>query len=217
MASAHRALVTAMLDNSAAAIQASHALTDEIAAVAGRIADAYEAGHKLLVCGNGGSAADAQHFAGELMGRFLTSRSERAPRAAIALSADGAVMTCIANDYEYADVFARQVRGLAQPGDVLVGISTSGTSANVVRAFEAAPTGVVKVALCGRGGVDGDIADLADLALRVPFDGTAAIQAAHIAIIHAVCLVLEERFKESPDGRPSHSSETIAAAAADQR
>jgi D-sedoheptulose 7-phosphate isomerase len=217
MPSAHRALVTAMLDDSAAAIQACHALTDEIAAVAERIANAYENGHKLLVCGNGGSAADAQHFAGELMGRFVASRSERAPRAAVALTADSAVMTCIANDYEFADVFARQVRGLAQPGDVLVGISTSGTSTNVVRAFEAAPPGVVKLALCGRGGMDGDISNLADLALRVPFDGTAAIQAAHIAIIHALCLVLEERFKEAPDEPRSRSSVTVAAAPADPR
>jgi D-sedoheptulose 7-phosphate isomerase len=180
-----------MLEQSADAVRESLRLSDAIAAVAHRIADAFDAGHKLLVCGNGGSAADAQHFAGELMGRFLSSASGRAPRPAIALTADTAVMTCIGNDYAFDEVFARQVQGLAQPGDVLVGISTSGSSPNVLRAFAAAPEGVVKIALTGPGG---ELADEADLALQVPFSGTAPIQAAHIAIIHAMCGVLELRF-----------------------
>lgn len=186
-----RAQVVEMLTTSAEAILACQALVDEIASVAHTIADAFESGHKLLVCGNGGSAADAQHFAGELMGRFLSSRSDRAPRPAIALSADSAVLTCIGNDYGYEEIFARQVHGLATPGDVLVGISTSGSSLNVIRAFEAAPAGVVKIALCGPAG---RLAGLADVALCVPCEGTAPIQAAHIAMIHAICLVLEERF-----------------------
>jgi D-sedoheptulose 7-phosphate isomerase len=180
-----------MLQGSAAAVQACLLLADRITDAAHLIADAFEGGHKLLVCGNGGSAADAQHFAGELMGRFLSSASARAPRPAIALTADTAVLTCIGNDYAFDDVFARQVRGLAQPGDVLVGISTSGASPNVRRAFAAAPPGVLKIALTGPGG---DLAQEADLALGVPFEGTAPIQAAHIAIIHAVCAVLEARF-----------------------
>jgi D-sedoheptulose 7-phosphate isomerase len=180
-----------MLERSAAAVRETLSLSSAIAATAHRIADAFEAGHKLLVCGNGGSAADAQHFAGELMGRFLGSASGRAPRPAIALTADTAVMTCIGNDYAFDEVFARQVQGLAQPGDVLVGISTSGSSPNVRRAFAAAAEGVLKVALTGPGG---ELADEADLALRVPFEGTPAIQAAHIAIIHAICGVLEQRF-----------------------
>ncbi len=186
-----RDAVLGVLDRSAAAIVACHGLAETISAAADRIAQAFAAGHKLLVCGNGGSAADAQHFASELMGRFLASASERGPRPAIALSADSAVLTCIGNEYAFAEVFARQVRGLAQPGDVVVAISTSGSSANVVRALEAAPRGVVKVALCGPGG---RLAERADLALCVPFDGTAAIQTAHIAIIHAICMVLESRF-----------------------
>jgi D-sedoheptulose 7-phosphate isomerase len=168
-------------------------MADDVVSVAHTIADAFASGHKLLVCGNGGSAADAQHFAGELIGRFLSSASERAPRPAIALSADSAVLTCIANDYGYDEVFARQVRGLAQAGDVLVGISTSGSSANVLRAFQAAPSGVTRIALCGR---TGPLANLADLALCVPAEGTAPIQAAHIAIIHAICMVLEARFAD---------------------
>jgi D-sedoheptulose 7-phosphate isomerase len=194
MDASDRASVLDMLDKSAAAIVASRALAGGIGRAADAIYEAFECGHKLLVCGNGGSAADAQHFAGELIGRFLSSASERAPRPALALSADSAVMTCIANDYAYEDVFARQVRGLAQSGDVLVGISTSGTSPNVVRAFSAAPDGVVKIALCGPGGA---LAECADIALRVPFEGTAPIQAAHIAIIHAICVVLEARFASS--------------------
>ena len=104
-------------------------------------------------------------------------------------------MTCIGNDYAFEDVFARQVQGLAQPGDVLVGISTSGCSPNVLRAFAAAPAGVLKVALTGPGG---GLAGVADVALRVPSTGTAAIQAAHLAIIHAICAALELRFAQEP-------------------
>lgn len=186
-----RAAVLGVLDRSAEAIVACRGLAEEITVAADRIAQAFAEGHKLLVCGNGGSAADAQHFAGELMGRFLASASERGPRPAIALSADSAVLTCIANDYAFDDIFARQVRGLAQAGDVVMAISTSGSSPNVVRALEAAPRGVLKMALCGP---SGPLADRADLSLCVPFAGTAAIQTAHIAIIHAICMVLESRF-----------------------
>ena len=189
-----RTAVCDMLESSAAAILACQPLADDIVEAARMIADALDAGHKLLTCGNGGSAADAQHFAGELVGRFLSSRSERAPRPAFALSADTSVLTCIGNDYGYDEVFARQVRGLAQPGDVLVGISTSGASANVVRAFEVAEPGVLKIAICGTGG---PLANQADLALCVPFGGTAQIQAAHIAIIHAICMVLEQHFAKT--------------------
>jgi len=189
------ATVLEMLSGSAAAIQACAVLVDEIAMVAERIGEAFERGNKLLVCGNGGSAADAQHMAGELMGRFVPWASARAPRAAIALSADGAVLTGIANDYAFDEVFARQVRALAREGDVLVGISTSGASPNVLGAFAAAMPGVLTVALCGRGGRLGEVADLA---LRVPAETTAQIQAAHIAIIHAICMVLELRFAATP-------------------
>jgi D-sedoheptulose 7-phosphate isomerase len=185
-----RALVEEMLDASAAAIVACRSLTDEIVGVANCIADAFDLGHKVLVCGNGGSAADAQHFAAELVGRFLPSHADRPPWAAIALTADSAVLTAVSNDFEYYEVFSRQVRALAGAGDVLVGISTSGSSRNVLRALEAAPTGVKRVALCGP---TGTLAAAADLALRVPFEGTAYIQAAHIAVIHAICALLEDR------------------------
>lgn len=180
-----------MLEGSADAIRASAGLAETAVTVAQRIADAFVGGGKVLVCGNGGSAADAQHFAAEMVGRFRSPA--RAPQAAIALSADTAVLTAIANDFSYDDVFARQVRALARPGDVLVGISTSGEAANVIKAFETAPAGVLKVALTGP---RGRLGDAADVALRVPVEGTAQIQAAHGALIHAICAVLDARFAE---------------------
>jgi D-sedoheptulose 7-phosphate isomerase len=183
-----------MLEQSAAAIVACQALVDQIALSAQRIAAAFAAGHQVLICGNGGSAAQAQHFAGELLGRFMATAHDRPPRAVIALSADSAVLTGIGNDYGYDDVFARQVRGLARAGDVLVGISTSGSSVNILRAFEVAEPDVLKIALCGP---QGRLAELADVALCVPYPGTPAIQAAHLAILHAMCLVMETSFAVS--------------------
>lgn len=185
------ALIEEMLEGSAAAIRASIDLTDEIARVADALRRAFATGHKLLVCGNGGSACDAQHLAGELMGQFTAVRK---PRPAIALSADSAVLTCIGNDFSFAEVFARQVEGLAAPGDVLIGISTSGESENILRAFAAAPAGVLKVALTGE---QGRLAEAADVSLRVPGTRTAFIQAAHLGIIHALCSVLDRAFAAS--------------------
>src|SRR6266511_2539155 len=117
-----------MLEQSADAVRGSLVLADAVVVVAQRIADRFACGGKLLVCGNGGSAADAQHFAAEMVGRF---RHERTARPAIALSADTVVLTAVANDFTYDELFARQVRALARPEDVLVGISTSGEAANV--------------------------------------------------------------------------------------
>ena len=187
-------IVRAMLEASTDAVRACLAIADDVAEAGRRIGDALDAGGKVLICGNGGSAADAQHFAGELLGRFRLSERRSLP--ALALSADGAVMSTIANDYAFADVFARQVAALARPGDVLVGISTSGKSENVLRAFTAAPAGVLRIALVGPGG---PLAERADLALRVRAEGTAHIQAGHIAVIHAVCEMLERRFSRAPD------------------
>ncbi len=192
-----------MLAASADAMRASIALAPTAAAVGDRIADAVAGGGKVLVCGNGGSAADAQHFAAELVGRFRAP--ERAPLPAVALSTDTSVLTAIANDFGYDEVFARQVRALARPGDVLVGISTSGEAANVVAAFAAAPKGVLKVALTGP---RGRLADAADIALGVPAEGTAEIQAAHGALIHAVCAVLDARVAGPTERRGSGGSRT---------
>ena len=186
------AIAREMVSASADAVRACLSIVDEIADAARRIGDALESGHKILICGNGGSAADAQHFAGELLGKFRSA--ERRALAAIALSADGAVLTTIANDFAFEDVFARQVQALARAGDVLVGISTSGKSANVLRAFAAAPAGTVRIALVGP---SGPLGDGAEIALRVPAEETAHIQAGHIVVIHAVCEALERRFARS--------------------
>lgn len=182
-----------MLQASADAVQQSVLLASDIVRAANWIGEAVESGHKVLACGNGGSACDAQHFVAELMGHFEVAA--RAPLPAIALSADVAVLTAIGNDYSFADIFARQVRSLATSGDVIVGISTSGESENVLRAFLGAPAGVRKIALTGQ---CGQLGTLADLAICVPASRTAPIQAAHISIIHAICAVVDRRFTALP-------------------
>jgi D-sedoheptulose 7-phosphate isomerase len=141
------------------------------------------AGQKVLWCGNGGSAADSQHLAAELMGRF---RRERCAFPSIALTTDTSVLTAVGNDYGYERVFQRQVEALCTKGDVLVGISTSGSSKNVWAALQTArQIGAFTVAFTGQGG--GEIATIADVALRVPSKDTARIQEAHILCGHMVC------------------------------
>lgn len=145
-------------------------------------------GGKVIFCGNGGSAADAQHLAAELMGRFLIDRE---PMAAISLTVDTSALTAIGNDYGYDKVFSRQLRGLARPDDVLVGLSTSGNSENIVSAFEAARNmGVKTIGLTGRGG--GRMASLSDLLIAVDDDRTSHIQEAHIVIGHMLCAFVED-------------------------
>ena len=148
------------------------------------------AGHKILVCGNGGSAADAQHFSAELLNRFET---ERPSLPAISLTTDTSTLTSIANDYDYSEVFSKQVRALGQSGDVLLAISTSGNSTSVVRAIQAAHEREMNVvALSGREG--GEIADLLysdDLEIRVPAQSTARIQETHIVILHCLCDLID--------------------------
>jgi D-sedoheptulose 7-phosphate isomerase len=152
------------------------------------LADAFREGHKVLLFGNGGSAADAQHVAGELVGRFLL---DRAPLPAIALSTDSSVLTCVGNDFGFEQVFARQVQALAQAGDVAVGISTSGNSPNVLRGIEAAHAlGATTVGLTAGDG--GKLKALADLCLCVPAGHTPAAQEVQLAIWHAVCEVVEK-------------------------
>lgn len=141
---------------------------------------------KIMACGNGGSAADAQHFAAELLNRF---EMERPPLAAIALTTDTSTLTSIANDYDYVQVFSKQLRALGQPGDVLLAISTSGNSPNVIDAIEAAHEREVRVvALTGKGG--GKMADLLgpdDIHICVPSDRTARIQEVHLLVLHCLC------------------------------
>jgi D-sedoheptulose 7-phosphate isomerase len=164
-------------------------LTDKIVASVSLLAEALGAGNKLLVMGNGGSAADAQHFAAEIIGRF---KLERPALPAIALTTDSSILTAIGNDYGFDKVFSRQVEGLGMPGDVVFGISTSGNSPNVRAALEKArERGCRTVALLGRDG--GMIKAAADIALIVPSADTPRIQEGHVTIIHIICDLLEKR------------------------
>lgn len=167
------------------------ALEPDVARAGSLIARSLAAGGKLLVCGNGGSAADAQHLASELTGRFI---QERTPLAAVSLTTDSSALTCIGNDYSFDEVFARQLRALGRAGDVLVAISTSGHSANVRRAVEdARALGMPVIGLLGRDG--GAIKGLCDVAIVVPDPATARIQEAHILVIHTLCGLIEQELK----------------------
>ena len=164
-----------------------------IEAVAAGMAERIRQGGKVMVCGNGGSAADAQHFAAELINRFMR---ERRPYAGMALTTDSSVLTSIANDYAFAQVFSKQVEALGRKGDVLLAISTSGNAENVCCAVEMAKKADIwTVALCG--GKGGALAKLADEVLCVASSGvTARIQEGHIMIIHALCQIIEEKMAE---------------------
>jgi D-sedoheptulose 7-phosphate isomerase len=164
------------------------ALAPAVEQAAGMAAASLSQGGKVMLCGNGGSAADSQHLAAELTGRFVR---DRRPLAAVALSTDTSALTCIGNDYGFDEVFARQVTGLGRKGDCLLAISTSGNSRNVVRAVEAArAAGIGVIGLLGRDG--GVLRGLCDVAIVVPSTTTARIQEAHIFIGHTLCALVEE-------------------------
>ena len=159
-----------------------------VVAAARLIRDAHAAGGKLLIFGNGGSAADAQHLAAELVNRF---QREREAIAAVALTTDASILTSVANDYSFERVFVRQVEALGRPGDVALAISTSGGSANVVSGLEAARArGLKTIALTGRDG--GAVGRLADVHVNVPDDSTARVQEVHRTLIHAICELVED-------------------------
>ncbi|MBU0599969.1 D-sedoheptulose 7-phosphate isomerase [bacterium] len=161
---------------------------DKIEKIAQEIIKAYQGHKKVLLFGNGGSAADAQHLAGELVGRF---KLERSSLPAIALTTDTSILTAIGNDYGYDYVFARQVEGLAQEGDIAIGISTSGHSPNVCQAIEKAKE--MKVFTIGLAGKDGGkLKDITDLCLVVPSFNTPRIQESHITIGHIICNLVEK-------------------------
>lgn len=165
----------------------AHDAAPAIAQAVRLIADCLDAGGKVLLCGNGGSAADAQHVAGELVGRF---KLERPAFHAVALTTDTSVLTSIANDYGFEDVFARQVGGLGAQGDVLMAYSTSGNSKNVLRAIQAAKiVGMKVIGLTGEGG--GQMANTCDVLIAAPSDDTPIVQECHAAAGHTLCLLVE--------------------------
>jgi D-sedoheptulose 7-phosphate isomerase len=179
-------IVRQFTDSAETKRHAAAVLAEPIAAAVRVMTDSLRAGGKIMSCGNGGSAADAQHFAAELLNRFEV---ERPPLAAVALTTDSSTLTSIANDYRYEDVFAKQVLGLGRTGDVLLAISTSGNSPNVLAAMEAARRcGVRIVALTGKDGgkmakaLAGD-----DVHLCVPAERTARIQEVHLLVLHCLC------------------------------
>jgi D-sedoheptulose 7-phosphate isomerase len=160
----------------------------QVAAIVAAIAGAFRTGNKVLWFGNGGSAADAQHLAAEFSGRFLR---ERGGLPSESLTVNSSAITAIANDFGYDHVFARMVEALARPGDVVVGITTSGTSKNVVRGLEAAKKlGAVTVAFTGNGG--GTVAEIADLSLIGPDGYSAIVQEVHITMGHIICDLVEQ-------------------------
>ena len=191
---AEQRAIADLIEGSNVLRQTAYSLAPNIVTVAEHIINTLQNGGKVLTCGNGGSAADAQHFAAELVGRY---RRERPGWSAIALTVDPSVLTSLCNDYGFEHIFERQVQGLGRSGDLLVGLSTSGNSKNVILAFEAAKKiGMKKVALLGRDG--GLLKELADIAIVVPGNTSDRIQELHIKIVHiAIESVERQLFPEN--------------------
>ena len=178
------------IDRHNEAVKALAALESDILGVGEMLVKTLRAGNKILVMGNGGSAADAQHMVAELVGRFEV---ERCGLPAVALTTDTSILTAVSNDFGFESLFSRQIEALAQDGDVVIGISTSGNSANVLRGMEKArEKGCQTVGLLGRDG--GTIGKLADCALTVNVDHTPHIQEAHGIIIHLLCQIVDQGF-----------------------
>jgi len=172
------------------ALESFRADPRSVAAAIAVIADTLRDGRRILTCGNGGSAAEAQHLAEELVGRF---KRERRPLGAICLAADSTALTCIANDYGFVEVFARQVRGIGRAGDVLVALSTSGKSPNIIRALEAARSiGMKTVGLLGRPGSPAET--LCDVAVTPDIEDAAIVQEIHLMTIHLILESLDAAF-----------------------
>jgi len=181
-------VVTAFADSARVKQQFAHDHADRIVQVATLIANAFRNGNKVLLFGNGGSSTDAAHIAAEFVGRY---KRERVPLPAIALATDIAAITCIANDYGYEELFARQVRAHGRPGDIAIGISTSGNSPNVLKGVEAArDCGLTTIAWTGANG--GKLAGLVDYPFIVPSTVTSRIQESHITLGHVLCELVED-------------------------
>jgi D-sedoheptulose 7-phosphate isomerase len=180
-------LINNQIEESFKVKEALRERAETILTIAAELAATFRQGNKVLLCGNGGSAADAQHIAAELAGKFKLDRS---PLPAVALTTNTSVLTALANDFGYNEVFSRQVRALAAPGDVVIGISTSGNSPNIILALEEAKAKrALAVAFTGSGG---SLKEAADLCLYVPSEDTPRIQEAHITAGHIICALVEE-------------------------
>ncbi len=172
------------------AVKADSALHATLEDAAKATASALKSGHKLMVAGNGGSAADAQHLVTEFVSRLC---DDRPPMRAISLTTNSSILTAVGNDYGYERVFARQIEALGQTGDVFIAISTSGTSHNVLRALELSKQmGITTIGLCGRTG--GSMPPLCDYCIRIPSDVTMYIQQAHLALEHIFCAIVEQHY-----------------------
>ncbi|MCL5808091.1 MAG: D-sedoheptulose 7-phosphate isomerase [Deltaproteobacteria bacterium] len=168
-----------------------------IVAVVEAVTTALKAGNKILLFGNGGSAADAQHLAAEFVNRFVI---ERPPLPAIALTTDTSVITSIGNDYDFTDIFSKQIRAIGQRGDIAWGMSTSGASANVIKALEVAKKiGMITIGLTGRDG--GDVARIVDHSLNVSSTSTPRIQEVHITVGHVICEMVDFKLFQRPDSK----------------
>jgi D-sedoheptulose 7-phosphate isomerase len=179
-----------LLETSRIASATAEACAEDVLAAAAAIAESVRGGGKLMICGNGGSAGDAQHLATEFVST-LTVERRRAPIPAVALTTDTSLITAISNDFGFDGVFARQVEALGREGDVLMAISTSGSSENVVRALEQARVqGLRTIALTGASG--GKLAGLADVGIRVPSEETSHVQEAHIAVGQLIAFLVED-------------------------
>lgn len=190
----HAARLHASLGETVAAVSALAEHRDTLLAIAARLAACLDGGGTIYLCGNGGSAADAQHVAAEFVGRFLR---ERRPLPAVALTCNTSLLTAIANDYDFTQVFARQVRAYVRPQDCVVGISTSGRSANVLAALTAArELGATTIGFTGAEGHD--LAALCDECLRAPSTSTPRIQEAHLVAWHLVCDLVERDLPTPP-------------------
>lgn len=199
MKSTNRKLLIEGLEEHLRVVKQLESALELLSVVATRMSHTLQSGHKVFWCGNGGSAADCQHLAAELVGRF---RKERKGLASIALTTDSSILTSVGNDYGFDHVFARQVEALCRPGDLLVGISTSGNSSNVCSAIsKARDIGTYTFAMTGQGG--GHLATLADLCLQVPSSNTARIQESHILMGHLLCDLIETQIDTAGISDPS--------------
>lgn len=182
--------------------QQSQAYLSQVIAMGGKVmANSLLNGHKILSCGNGGSAADAQHFSAELLNRFMI---ERPSLPAIALTTDSSTITSIANDYHFDEIYAKQIKALGQSGDILLAISTSGQSPNIGKAIDTAhQRGMVVVALTGRdGGTIRTQLGKQDIEICIPSDNTARIQEKHIFVLHLMCDIIDHQLFSNGDNAP---------------